>query len=141
MADYLCKCRTNYFKITDEAAFRALCESCHSNNRIEIFSRGEDENKQYGFLCDGMIYGIPEDPKDEDSGENYDAFISGLQELLPKGEAILLQEVGSEKFRYLIGAVLVITATETKYVEIKEIGLKIARELLRNPEYVTQIDY
>lgn len=138
MADYNCWIRTNYFKVKDENAFRELMGRCSANGKIEVHTKGKYEEKKFCFTCDGRIYGLENKEWNE---EDFDGFILELQKLLPSHEAILLQEVGYEKFCYLVGSVLIITESETQYIDVKEKAMEAARKLLKKPDFTTDMDY
>lgn len=138
MADYMCKIRTNYFKVTDEDALKKLLGKCMANGALELETRGNGGEKQYCFSCDGQIYGLGD--WEDDEGD-FDAFVAELQKLLPKDDAVILQEVGSEKFHYLVGSALIITSEATQYISVVEKALETARVLLEDPSYETQMDY
>ena len=138
MADYICWVRTNYFKVKDENALRELLDQCTANDKIELHSSGKGVEKQFCFTCDGRIYGLE---NREGNKEDFDGFILELQKLLPSHEAILLQEVGHEKFCYLVGSVLIITETEIQYIDVKEKAVEVARKLLKKSDFTTDMDY
>lgn len=68
-------------------------------------------------------------------------FYEELQKILPEGEAFILQEVGNEKLRYLVGAVAIVTKDEIKCLSIDEIAREEAKKMLNDPEFETQMDY
>ena len=108
MSDYNCWIRTNYFRVKDENALEELLSTCRTNGHLQL--RESEEGKKYCFTCDGRIYGVPDREAPDEAEEDYGAFITGLQKLLPAGEALILMEVGHEKFKYLVGAVCLLTA-------------------------------
>ena len=135
--DYNCWIRTNYFAVTDEDTFLKTINECLANGSMEVITQEEKDRTRYGFLCEGSIFG-------SDEGEgcgDFDSFIKSLQEILPPGEAILLQEIGHEGFRYLVGSVLIITANDVRYVNMQAKALEEARILLDNDDFETQMEY
>lgn len=80
-------------------------------------------------------------PDEEEGEEDYEAFLTGLQRLLPPEEALILQEAGHEKMNYLVGDVYVITADTRTYISMRETGIQEARRILQNPSYETRMDY
>lgn len=68
-------------------------------------------------------------------------FYEELQKILPESEAFILQEVGNEKLRYLVGAVTIVTKDEIKCLSIDEIAREEAKKMLNDPEFETQMDY
>jgi hypothetical protein len=169
MADYYGKTRTNYFSVTDEEKFRKIMETCKGSGDIEIFDEKQaDGSVKFGFYCEGSIHGIasPEDEGeahydekifdfsdideefrgydedyDVDIDYNYDAFCEALQQILPDNEAIIITETGYEAMRYLTGDCTIITRSGFECIDIKRIALGIARDLLKNPEFTTKMDY
>jgi hypothetical protein len=67
--------------------------------------------------------------------------ISELQGILPDGEVIIVTEIGNEKMRYLIWIASVITNNKVEHVNLSDLALDKAREMLSNPDYYTQMDY
>ena len=53
----------------------------------------------------------------------------------------LIFEAGNEKLRYVVGYVTVITKTGVEYDDVTNLGLKMAKKMLNNPDYETQVDY
>lgn len=137
MANYNAWIRTNYFTVTDVEKYEAVIAACTAEDTIEVIEEKQpDGSIKYGFLCSGCINGLP------DGDENdTDLFYAALQELLPKGEAIIVTEIGFEKMCYLIGKCTVITQNDIQYASIDNIALDIARTMLGNPGYTTQMDY
>lgn len=136
MANYNCVIRTNYFHVKDGKAFEEFMEHV-SGEDLELFYEKDDT---YAFGGYGMIYGYMEN-EDDDFDEAYDAMIKELQKHVADDDAIILTEIGNEKLRYLVGVVTVITRDNCSSIDIRESGLKLARHLLGDPNYNTQMDY
>ena len=151
MANYYCKTRTNYFSVTDLEKFKQIIASCIGEEEIVIIDEEqEDGSIKYGFYCEGSVEGLPEKEDGTDNTEdfdeydydyNYDAFCEALQQILPDNDVIIITEVGSEKMRYLTGLCSVITRNEYKCINITDEAVKLARILLNNPAFTTQMDY
>ena len=153
MADYYGKTRTNYFSVTDEEKFRQIIASCGASDDIVIIDqKQQDGSMKYGFYCDGSINGLPD--RDDDAGNtedyceddddldySYDAFCEALQKILPDNDAIMITEIGSEKMRYLTGCCIVITSADFKCIDIGSEALKLAKTMLKNPDFTTQNEY
>ena len=150
MADYYGKTRTNYFSVTDEEKFRKIMALCVATDDIKI----EDENQndgsvKYVFYCEGVIQGLPDIEDDDGNAENYDddidynydAFCKALQQILPDDDAIIITEVGSEKMRYLTGICTIITNKEFRCLDIAKKAVNLARVLLKNSDYTTEMYY
>jgi hypothetical protein len=137
MANYNCVVRTNYFHVKDAEAFEGFMEHVHGDD-LELFY---EKDGSYGFGGYGSIYGYVENVDDDDCEESYDDMIKGLQTHLADGDAIIITEVGFEKLRYLVGLVTVITQSDCKTRSLDGMGLDLAKLLLNDPNYNTQMDY
>ena len=90
----------------------------------------------------GGLRSVDADSEDEDDDDNnYDAFIEGLQGFIADDDAIIIQESGAEKLRYLVGSALVITRDHCEYFNILNLAIDEACKLLGNPEWSTRTDY
>ena len=58
MANYSALIRSNYFAVTDEAKFHEIITSCISEEKVEVFEKGE-RSGTFAFGCYGSIYGLP----------------------------------------------------------------------------------
>lgn len=158
MANYCCKIRTNYFSVTDEAKFREIMAACKgAEDTVHTFDNNkEGGGKKFGFYCCGSINGLPyklvddepvvtfvedEAEEDLDCDISGDLFYEALQNILPDGEAIIVTEIGSEKYCYLRGICLVITNNDIKYADLSREALELARKMLNNPDFTTENDY
>ena len=145
MANYYCKTRTNYFSVTDLEKFKQIIESCGATDAIKIFDgKQEDGSIKYGFYCEGNIHGLPDRDDDdniEDCDYNYDVFCEALQKILPDDDVIIITETGSLKMCYLTGYCFVITRNEYKCINLTDEAVKLARTLLKNPAFTTEMDY
>lgn len=137
MANYTATSRTNYFRVTDEAAYQNLFGELLSESGIEDFSEEVDGILWHGFGSYGPIeFEVPE------CGEyDIEAFFKKLQPLLPEDEAFIYMEVGNENLRYLCGYYAVVTSKEIVYGNMAEEARKRARNLLGNPEWKTRLEY
>ena len=137
MANYHAFIRTNYFGVTDETKFRDIIASCCSEGDIEIFE-GDGGTGKFAFGCHGSIYGILDCTDDE-----YDiyAFYHKLQSVLRGIDVIIITEVGYEKMRYLTGICTVITKQDIACVTLGDKGLELARSMLGDPSFDTQMEY
>ena len=93
MANYYGSSRTNYFKVKDEVAFRAMVTKCgfetvEEQGKFALFPGKYSEG--------GFSY------FDEDQDDNIE-----LQDLviphLPDDEVVVVMEAGAEKLRYVVG--------------------------------------
>lgn len=142
MANYYSKTRTNYFKVTDENALIDLfnqVQACEDEVHLDA-EESADKTRYFMFWCEGTIEGIP-DSDDEDCDYDFDEFIHRLQKLLPDDEAVIITEVGSEKMRYLVGQIVIVTNKDVQYRNLDSLGKQIAREMLNNPDWNTKNEY
>lgn len=148
MANYECTMRTNFFRVKDETTFKDFMNRVYvTEDAIETFEKVIDGVKHFGFGCYGSICGVVEAPEDVDADDcdpddyNYDAFINGLQKLVADDDAVIIFEAGSEKLRYVVGAAEVITSKSYKAINLDDLALKTAAELLGNPEWTSFCSY
>ncbi len=101
MANYLGYARSNYFCVRDEAAFLNWVETLPG-----VIARREDGNpERFALLVeDGDNGGWPgwryDEREDDEEEIDLRAEITGH---LDEGEVAVLEEVGAEKLRYLVG--------------------------------------
>lgn len=124
MANYVGSARSNYFRVRDEAAFMRWVETLPG-----VVARREDDDPERFVLLveEGDDGGWPNWRCDEltESEEEFDLH-SELAEHLAEGEVAVLQEVGAEKLRYLVGyAVAVNHRGEKLAVSIDDIYEKV----------------
>ena len=123
MANYGGYARSNYFRVRNASAFLSWVETLPG-----VVARKEDGPERFVLLVeDGDDGGWPnwryyEDMEDEEEIDLH----AELAEHLAEGEVAILEEVGAEKLRYLVGyAVAVNHRGETLSVSIHEIYQKV----------------
>lgn len=124
MANYVGYARSNYFRVRDAEAFLAWVETLPG-----VVACREDGDAEYFVLLieDADGGGWPnwryhEDVEDEEEIDLH----AELSEHLAEGEVAVLEEVGAEKLRYLVGyAVAVNYKGETPSVSIDEVYQKV----------------
>lgn len=148
MANYECAVRSNYFSVKDEKGFLEFMKHVYDSNGIDVvdvWSEEIDGETKYAFGCYGGIAGFFEGDIDdlypEDWDEMYDAFIEGLQKYITDFDAVIIAETGHERLRYIIGSIYVITKDDWRCEEISEIGVEIAKRMLKDENYETVFDY
>ena len=150
MANYCCAVRTNYFHVKDPDAFKKFMEKVITcEDSISIWEEKDKAgNAVFGFGCYSPILGIlvHEDGCSEDDDYDYDdydfdEFVNGLSEFGADDDAIIILESGNEKLRYVTGCALVITSTDSEYMEIDVLAAQRAAELLKNPDWKTKVSY
>ena len=130
--------RTNYFRVTDEDKLRDIVSRLHCDNSAKLF---EEKNGVFGFGGDGSLSGLTPPEGNENDEPSIDQLVCELQEILPEDEAVIIMEAGHEGLRYVVGSVMVITRDNYDYAEIKDVGIKLAQEILKNPEWDTICEY
>ena len=101
-----------------------------------------DDNTVFGFGIYGGISGLRDsDDGDIDDDSSYDDFIDQLQASVADGDAIIILESGNEKMRYVIGAATIITSSDYEYMDITNLAVKQAAEMLHNPSWQTRCEY
>lgn len=113
MANYDAKFRSSYVTVKDRQAFLAWTETIPG---LEPMTRTSTLAERYfGLMCDG---GLPDLNTD---GEDID-FFADLAGHLEDGQTIILMEIGSEGYRYLMAeATAVHSNGETVMVSLQEI--------------------
>jgi len=138
MANYEGMVRTNYFRIKGEKEFMeavaGLTGECEIETSVEI-----RDGKLYGWFgsYSYISYCADEDECDYDM----DAFFKKMQDVIAEDDAMILTEVGNEKLRYLVGSCIIVTSKDIMYVDIEQVGIATAREMLGNSEWDTQNSY
>lgn len=147
MSTYNCAIRTNYFRVKDEDIFRALMNRVYtgSDKEVKVFTKVcEDDAKRFAFGCQHEIGGLKNAKDDEDPENNessYDEFISGLQDCVVEGDAIIIYESGHEKLCCVTAYATIITSTEYKFINLFDTADLAASALLGNPNWHTQRVY
>lgn len=136
MANYECTIRSNYFRVNDETGYQDFIQSVNAED-MHFFERTEGESIFHAFGCEGSLYGI----EDGLGGYSYDLFIEGLQKYLVDNDAVIILESGHEKLRYVSGSADIITKKEIFSLDISSLAIQKAREMLCNPDYMTDCDY
>jgi hypothetical protein len=121
MANYYASCRSNYFAVKSEEAFREWADTVPD---IEIHFNSE-KFCLLGNNADGAgwpSYRCSEDSEDEDFDLEQE-----LSEHLAEGEVAVLMEVGAEKLRYLVGYATAVSWTgEVGRISIDDVYAKAA---------------
>lgn len=113
MANYNAKFRTSYATVRDCAAFLTWAETIPG---LEPITRTSTLAERYfAVICAGGM------PDTDNEGETID-FCADLAAHLEEDQTIILMEVGSEAYRYLIGEATALHANgETVTVSLHEI--------------------
>lgn len=136
MANYCCTLRTNCFHVKNEKEFSDLMDSVYGEYEIDVWEdRDADNVPVFAFGSYGMIAGVMSDPDDSPNDFEYDEFIEGLQRCVADDDAIIMLESGNEKLRYVAGIASVITSKDYVVIDLNDEAKKIARKLLKNPDW------
>jgi len=144
MGEYTTKIRTNFFGVKDEKKFTKIISACMVEDEITIITETQENGTtKYGFICGGIIYGLPENYGTTESGQDFDddegcieVFYRELQKILSEGEAIIITTVAFEKLRSLVGHCTIITGKEVKHIEIGAEAGRLAEKMLGSPDKV-----
>lgn len=124
MANYVGSARSNYFRVRDEAAFSSWVETLPG----VVACRDDDEPERFVLLVEESDDGGWPNWRCDENTETEEEFDIHLEiaEHLAEGEVAILQEVGAEKLRYLVGyAVAVNHRGERLAVSIDDIYEKV----------------
>lgn len=143
MADYIGRCRTNYFHVTDEAKFREIIGKLGVDETPTIETeKDENGSDMFMFLSGEPVCGYPLYDGDDELAEcDWDSFVSDLQSVLAENDACIITEIGYEKFRYLVACADVITKNDTKHLDLNKLSVKEAADMLSVDEFDTRMDY
>lgn len=149
MANYYASTRTNYFRVKDPDAFREFMKTVEaSDDGVHLWEEeGKDGEVLFGFGCYGSICGVrqknPDDDECEfDDGEcDYEEFVNGLSDHVAKGDAVIVMESGSEKLRYIVGSALIVTSSDSDFLDIEQMACARAAEMLGNKDWKTKTCY
>lgn len=137
MANYESVTRSNYFHVKNEDAFSKFMDTVSGDDMHCWSDKDEDGNTVYAFGCYGSIYGVP----NGDENNDFDLFLSKLQKHIAPEDAVILMESGHEKIRYVTGYATIITSCKIETISITDLGMAKAKEILKNQEYRTKLDY
>jgi len=146
LANYLCSVRTNYFHVKNPDLFRKFMERVYgTEDSVELWERKDGQGLPiFGFGSYGAIGGVrntAEDTESEADETDYDEFVSELQQHVREDDAVIILEAGSEKLRYIVGSVEIITSTDWDHLDIADLAKRRAAVLLNNPTWHTTCEY
>lgn len=126
--------KTNYFRVWDEIAFAEYMDrAVVDGGKIELNMKMDSDGfPLVGFQTSGLIIGVPSESEEyEDADDDqYNNFLTGLQELVVDGDAIILLEVGASPDD-ISATATIITADEIDYVDLKDAAGDKALALLK----------
>ena len=147
MSNYYANSRTNYFQVTDEAKFAELFANLVSDgDEVYDFTKVVDGVTLHAFGSYGAIdyqksIQNNNEEDDEDYDYDFDSFLEELQKILHDDEAFIYTECGHEKLRYISGISIVVTKNKIESFDIHSRAVELAREMLNNKDFQTQMDY
>lgn len=142
MANYVCVTRTNYFRVKDEEIFTNLMKRVVADETVDVWRTVSDDGTLYfGFGLYGSIYGLHGEDAEEDDDADIDEFFDALSKCVADDDAIIVMESGHEKMRYVIGRATVITSKKGGDIDVTTEAVRLARQLLGNPDWETRTDY
>lgn len=114
MANYYASARSNYFRVKDEAAFKAWCDELNLQWWTRENIPGHPGETFYAISAEsGDCNGWPSSRFDPDTDDHVEMDMeSELPDHLDPRDVAVLMEVGSEKLRYLVGTAVAIHATK-----------------------------
>ena len=131
MSNYIGRHRTNYFRVEDEAQFRAFMAPYTKEHEIEIWDKEDIEgNKRFAFG------GHVDPPIHED-----DEFVPGLQACLAQDDAVIITEIGYEKLNYLVASAFIVTKDKMEDVDLWREAVDKAMGMLVDDGWETQTEY
>ena len=68
-------------------------------------------------------------------------FLSEMQAILPDGEAVVIEEMGHEKLRYLSGVAYIITKHDNDCIDFDTFIRKKVHDMTQNNAYECELDY
>ena len=137
MANFESTTRTNYFSVTDEEAFDVITGKLTSDdgNGVSVWSKTVNGVKKYAFGAYGEI-------RYDDIPLTYsEEFLSEMQAILPDGEAVVIEEMGHEKLRYLSGVAYIITKHDNDCIDFDTFIRKKVHDMTQNNAYECELDY
>lgn len=157
MANYMGTTRTNYFRVNDEEKFRETVSRIETYDGDDIYvftEKGKDGTMLYGFgtysavaglrparaVCDDVDECWEDDDDCWDEPNPEDAY-RALQEVVADNDAIVVEEVGYEKLRYVWASAVIITKAGIKYISMKQLIEEEVRKELGQDAYVLNDEY
>nr|MCR4693221.1 hypothetical protein [Bacillota bacterium] len=104
---------------------------------IDVWEKDDNGKKVFAFGGFGEIMGL----NNAEDDCSYDEFVKELQEHIAEDDAVIILESGKEKLRYITGYATVVTSSESKFVNIANIAIDLAKKALDNQNWSTDISY
>ena len=114
MADWYGSARSNYFRVKDDAAFRAWA----NEYGVEFAVKG-DTFAIFPYNTDGGDWPTRYDDNGDPCSEG---IAEELQPFLADGEVALLFTIGAENLRYLTAYIAAVTPTSIEYLNLERLA-------------------
>lgn len=147
MANYTSLMRTSHFRVKDLPKFKSEIEEYNLDITIEesfirpsgtIVITGSDFAA--ATVKQSVLDAMDEDEREEYRDEIFSMF-EIIQNHLAEGESVLINSIGNEKFRYLVGESTIITRQDIVTVNMEDAVRKLALdEGLLNQEQLNQLE-
>lgn len=139
MANYTQCTRSSWFRVKDRTDFDEWFNSLHgfedgldlwtqkaSTKNINQKYASDPEEEDYELVAFGGYCGFPcerEITKTDENGEEFEDyeeidFTAELQQHVHEDWTVILQEVGNEKLRYLVGMCVIVDSESIKWVDL-----------------------
>jgi hypothetical protein len=117
MANFYGNCRSNYFAVKNEAAFKAWI----SQYEVKLIAR----DNLFGFVSDDEFGGIPQRREDEDAID----IDSEIAQHLADNQVCIIMEAGAEKSRYIAGSATAIHASGASFsINLSDVYARVPEE-------------
>ncbi|PPQ35575.1 hypothetical protein SAMN06265338_12622 [Rhodoblastus acidophilus] len=117
MANYYGDCRSNYFAVKNEAAFKAWI----AQYAVKLITHGA----LFGFVSDDQSGGVPRRFEDDDAID----IDSEIAQHLADNQVCVIMEAGAEAARYISGSAIAIHANgESFSINLSDIYAQVAEE-------------
>jgi len=140
MANYTCAFRTNYFAVKDKELFDKIVDIANIQGG-DCKSYEKDGKYMIGGYGQPYIFGDPDIDFVKDLPEYENSFFTLLQKCVADDDAIIYKEAGWEALRYITHEAWVITSEVMNWINIDDMLIDTARELLENEDWTTTLTY
>ena len=115
--------RTNRFKVRNIDSFMKFMKEFDIYDCISVF---REDN---GTVAFGTYDGLDD--------ERFDQLVDGIQKHIPEDEAVIITAIEHEKLKSVYSCLYVVTQKEIQYRDTCNLGLALAREMLKKQEFMT----
>ena len=142
MQDYYCVVKSNYFHVKDVEKFKEVIRKTEGyEHDLNVWEQTDEKGLPiFGFGVYGGILGIKNSPEDDYDSANQN-FIEALQQCVTEDDAIIILEVISSQIKYVIGDAMIITSSDYRGLDLTNIAIETAAQMLNNPDWDTECDY